>query len=855
MKGWISRARTTAGPTLLLCVLTMLAAALVIGAPRAANRLTDDALHHELSQLGYASRDLTFRGAEPTGAGGWTPQAQLADHQNKLAPVLRDRIEHSWWSMSTPLESSPVTGTGLPAKAFFSFRAGSGLADQADVVEGRLPETDRSASEPVEIVLTRWNATKLRQRVGQVFRWPGADGDPDIPVKVVGIVAPHDEDATFWEPMPLGLRADLPHDDGEVFRAVVFSDETGLDRLAKRTSLVYEWRYRIDINRLDMGVLPQAVEAAGVAHRQSPGFLLVTGLDTLLARFADQAASVTALLAVAQLGALVTLGGLALLAARVAVGRRRAEFALLRARGGALRTIGSYTLPQSLPVLLAAAAGALLGLAVPGRPAASWPILAAYTLLAALAVPVLAVVVARDPSFAAGRADLGRVSVRRRTAELSLLVLAGLGVWLLRRRGLDGSGGVDFYLAAVPSLLAAGAAVATLRLVPPIVTGLARLSVRGRGAIGFLGLARAGRTAGAVVGPVAVLVVAVSTAVFSVAVAGDIDTGRDRATDLRMGADVKVEGYAFDGATTEELAAVPGVVAVAPYAVDPAADLSADGRRLGVVYTVLVDGPAYARVANASGVESTAPGAITAAPAGGRLPAVVSAGLAERLGVDHGSVTVRGRRVDFAVAQTVDAVAPIAGATNFVVLPWQPAAADRQALDPTGFLIAGTPDPRRLREAGDAGQRRWIERGVRADAYDRPTTAVTTWEQARAELDRSSLNAVVTFAYAIGAGAGVALALLAIGFAVVSGARGRGTVLSRLRTMGLSRGQGRGLLLVELMPVVAVAVVTGAVVGTAVPHLIAPALGLSQFTDGVSVGVTFDPVIVGACLVLVVVGM
>ncbi|WP_344351060.1 FtsX-like permease family protein, partial [Catellatospora coxensis] len=102
---------------------------------------------------------------------------------------------------------------------------------------------------------------------------------------------------------------------------------------------------------------------------------------------------------------------------------------------------------------------------------------------------------------------------------------------------------------------------------------------------------------------------------------------------------------------------------------------------------------------------------------------------------------------------------------------------------------------------------------------------------------------------------GVALALLAIGFAVVSGARGRGTVLSRLRTMGLSRGQGRGLLLVELMPVVAVAVVTGAVVGTAVPHLIAPALGLSQFTDGVSVGVTFDPVVVGASLVLVLIGM
>ncbi|MEU8074549.1 hypothetical protein AB0B31_03810, partial [Catellatospora citrea] len=796
--GWISRARATAGPTLLLAVLTMLAAALVIGAPRAANRLTDAALHHELSQLSYTSRDLTVRGAKPAGAGGWTPQAQLGEHQEKFAPDLRDRIERSWWSMSTPLENSPVTGTGLPAKAFFSFRAGSGLAEEVDVVEGRLPKTGRSAAEPVEVVLTQWNATKLRQRVGQVFQWPGADGDADIPVKIVGIVAPHDEDATFWEPTPLGLRAYLPHDDGEVFRAVVFSDETGLDRLAKRTPLVYEWRYRVDITRLDMGVLPQVVEAVSVAHRQNAGFVLVTGLDSLLARFADRAASVAALLAVVQVGALITLGGLALLAARVAVGRRRSEFALLRARGGALRTIGSYTLPQSLPVLLAAAAGALLGLAVPGRPAATWPILAAFTVLAALAVPVLAMVVARDPSFSTGRADLagGRVSLRRRTAELSLLVLAGLGVWLMRQRGLNGSDGVDFYLAAVPSLLAAGAAVATVRLVPPIVTGLARLSVRGRGAVGFLGLARAGRTAGTVVGPVAVLVVAVSTAVFSAAVAGTIDTGRDRATDLRMAADVKVDGLAFDRGTTAELAAVPGVVAVAPYAVESAADLSVDGKRLGGVYTLMLDGSAYARVVTASGIEATAPEAITAAPAGGRLPAVVSPGVAERLGADHGTVTVRGRRFDFAVAQTVDAFASIAGATNFVVLPWQAAAAtDRQALDPTGFLIAGTPDPQRVWEVGDAGQRRWIETGVRAEAYDRPVTAVTTWEQAREALDESSLNAVVTFAYAVGGGAGVLLALLAIGFAVVAGARGRGTVLSRLRTMGLSRGQGRRLLL------------------------------------------------------------
>ncbi|WP_155369090.1 FtsX-like permease family protein [Catellatospora vulcania] len=852
MKGWIARVRATAGPLALLGMLTVLAGVLVVGAPRVANRLTDEGLRNDISQLGYTARDLTYRGHKDLGD-SWAPDSRLTQQRAVFYPALRERVEQSWWAASTPLDQSGITGTGLPGKVRFSVWAGSGLEEQVDLVEGRFPKSGGGADSAIEVVLTKWNSEKLALHVGSTFRF-----QDKVPMEVVGIVAPHDENGTFWEPMPFGLRAYLPNDDGDPYRAVVFSDEYGLDKVKNLSEIVYEWRYRIDMAKLDMGVLPEVVEAVTVARRQGLNTTLLTSLDSQLAKFADRARAGAALLAVVQVGTLLTLAGLVLLAARVAVARRRAEFALLRARGGAIVTIGAYTLLESLLVVPAAVVGGLLGAALTGRPTTTWPVLAAFAALATFAVPVMTMRSAYDPSFSGERADMAsaRVGVKRRTAELSLLVLAGLGVWLLRNRGLSTSVGVDVYLAAVPALLAAGAAVAMVRLVPPVVSRLGRLAARGRGAVNFLGLSRAGRTAGAVIGPVAVLVVAVSTAVFSVAVASTIDEGRDRATDLRMAADVKVDGYFFDDRTQAELAAVPGVEAVTQYMVDGASDLIVDQKRLGTVYTLVLDGAAYARVLTASGVEFTPPQVFTAAQPGSPVPVLVSPGVARQLGGDHGTVALRGRNYDFHVAAVIEGFPPIAnGASNFVVVPWQAIPAEaQQALNPNGYLIAGDPDPQRLREVGDAGQQRWASEGFRPRAYEEVTN-VTTWEQEREELDKASINAVVTFAYAIGAGAGVALALLAIAFAVVAGARGRGTVLSRLRTMGLSRGQGRRLLLVELMPVVTVAVLTGAVVGMAVPHLIAPALGLSKFTDGLTVGVTFDPLVIGASLALVLVGM
>jgi len=87
---------------------------------------------------------------------------------------------------------------------------------------------------------------------------------------------------------------------------------------------------------------------------------------------------------------------------------------------------------------------------------------------------------------------------------------------------------------------------------------------------------------------------------------------------------------------------------------------------------------------------------------------------------------------------------------------------------------------------------------------------------------------------------------------VLADAPGRGRALSRLRTMGLSTGQGRRLLIYELAPLIGVALVAGGLVGVLLPRLLGPALGLDAFTAGLPAGTRVERWLPLAALALVV---
>lgn len=858
MRGVLVRVRVFSGQLALLAALALVAALLVTGAPKLANHLADRALRSDLALTNYTARDLILQDepsdvalADPNISGAMD---QLDEYPRNFARPLPDLLGESWFAGSVGPEkvfTRAPTGT----RTMFGLRLQTGVTEAARLTSGRWPATSQKATR-AQIAVSTDVAQQMGLRLNSVLT---LDAGPKAQVEVVGTFEPLDRSAHIWEDAPQMLTPAPGIGDEVPPVAIALTDVTGLHLAAPRLgSLTYRWRYRIDERRLDAGMLDEVIGAVGQTKRARLGLTSVsTSVDTALTRFSDQLRSVRALLAVVQAGLLSTLLGLLLLAARLAVERRRDELALLRARGGAVLTIGGRTLGESALVLPAAVlAGWGLGLLVPGRPPGTGWLVAAVGALTVLAIPVLAMAGHRRLSFTSRRRDLTgmRPSARRLTAELSVLVLAALGAYLLRRRGLSQDSGVDPYLVCVPVLLATGAALVALRIVPWPLRQAGRLAARARGAVAFLGLAQAGRGAAAIVGPLAVVVIAVTTGVFGSVVTSTIDAARDRAADLEIPADAQVTGFRFTPQTTDRIAAVPGVTAVAPLVDYPGTSLHAADGAADFARFVVVDPDAFRRVVEQSGVDATLPEVLSGARAGGPAPAVVSPEVAAEF-PEGGAAATRVGRFEFSVAAVVDSFPGLGVDTErFVVVPWQALPVSLSGpLAPNRFFLAGHGfDVDSVRQVGDAGQQEYAE--TSSSVLPQPTE-VTTRASLREGLERTGANQVLTFAFVVGTAGAAALALLATGFTVLAEARGRGRALSRLRTMGLSGRQSRTMLVYELVPLVCVAVLVGAVVGAVLPRLLGPALGLDLFTAGAAATIHLDPLLVAGLLALVVVAL
>ncbi|SCL36357.1 putative ABC transport system permease protein [Micromonospora nigra] len=874
--GWAAgrRIRAYAGQVGLLAVLGLVAALLLTAAPRLANHHADQALRADLVRLPHQARDLSVTvDQRPERVG--TAAAGLADLDpiaEALPSPLPDLIGQRWYGAWLAPETMTADGDVAPmnggAAKQVGLRAQTGVEEAATLTSGRWPAT--RPGQPVELAVSQRTARTLSLAPGTRLRLTGSGGGARADATVVGVFTPRDAADPVWDDLASALDPIVPATDGDPYVTIAVTDWTGLDSVAVRTATQarYGWRYRVDETRLDASQLTQVSAAVAQARRTQwrPDAVVQTSLDFAVDRFGAQLRAVRALLAVVQAGLVASVVGLILLAAGLAVRRRGAELALLRARGASLPAIGVRTLAETVPVQpLAVLAGWLAGTAVPGRGGGgTWPLLGLVALTTAV-VPVLAMVGQRRVGVVAGRTDLtrSRPSARRLTAEASVLALAVAGVVLLRRRGLAPVDGVDVYLTSVPVLVAVAAALVALRVLPWPLRLLDRAARRVRGAVLFLGVTRAGRGAPVTLGPLAVLIVAVSTGVFGGVVTTTVGAARDRASDLVVPGDAWLTGYAFPTDAGPDLARVPGVTAVARVRLESnrrvLAGTGAAARLVGQARVMVVDVPAFTQVARRSGVDVDVPAALRAAARGdGPVPAVVSPAVARSL-AGGGAADVQGRVYAFTVA-AVAATFPGLGTDSerFVVLPWQalPEHADTPIVA-NRYLVAGdVTDATRLLSTADEAQCRHqgAVLGVPVEQPELPA-AVQTRRAYRAELDRTGANSVLTLAFTAGAAGGAALAVLAVGFAVVADAAGRGRVLSRLRTMGLSARQGRRLLVYELVPLVVVAAGAGAAVGVALPRLLGDTLGLSAFTPGAAVRDHLDPRVVAGVLALVVVGL
>lgn len=905
MSAVIRRLTAYAGHFALLAVLGLVAAAMVTAVPRAANETVDRALRPHLSALPHLARDLvlTERPNIAPGPGIVTPTVDSAAGQTRTAPQrdglprpIPELIGPAWYAAAIGPDGIDARGDAPPfvrnPPPAFGLRAQTGVREASRLVEGVWPASPNGtggSAAPTQIAISRQAADALSLRVGDVLRISGGAGNNTARLELVALFEPLDADDPVWDDLGYALAPLRPIFDSDPWYVAAVTDWTGLDAAARTLGVVrYEWRYRIAADRVDATHIGPVGGAVAAARRTPPaGTTLTSSLDTALADFDGQVRAAQALLAVVGTGLFACVFGLIGIAAGLQLRRRDDELSLLRARGASVPTLGRHALVESALVLPAAvAAGWLLGTAGPGRPgAAELPLLLVVAVITTATVPTL---VATRAALAAaamarqggaqpggGRTDLARrrPSPGRLTAEGAVLALAVLGLWLLRRRDLAAADTVDPYLVSVPVLLAVGAALITLRAMPWPLRGLDRLAARTRGAVFFLGLARAGRGAPVTLGPLAVLVTAISVGLFSAVVATTITDTRDRVSDREVAGDAVLTGFGFAAGTGDELAALPGVAAVAPAVLatnrQVVAGIGGAAQELGQAQVLVVDMPAFAEVVEVSGVRVELPAALrdaVADPAGDTpVPAIVSPEVARLLAekspeeTTNVLVNVQGRRHSFSVAAVADGFPGLpVDARRFIVLPMQALTVpEYQPIVPERYLLAGTDfDAAAVVAAGDAGQRQRIADVTGGTPDDLPQPAVlTTWSAHREALERTGANGLLTLVFTLGTLGAVALALVTVGLAVLAGSTARGRTLSRLRTMGLSNRQGRLLLIYELVPVVGAAVLAGGAVGVALPRLLGPALGLTAFTAGVSAPPRFDPLVIAGVLATVAAGL
>ncbi|WP_320064698.1 FtsX-like permease family protein [Micromonospora sp. RTGN7] len=863
MTGAARRVRAFGGQFLLLGALALVAVLLVTGVPRVADRLTQQGLREYVGGRPAVERDLTFDTVEglvdqSRGPATTTRARDLDVLQARMPAKVRDAVESRWYVADTAL--GRLTGADLAAKNLLvvsRLRAMSGIKEAATLIEGRWPVKPTAKGQPIEVVLAADSARKLNLRAGSRLNWADGGGTTRLPVLVVGVFQPARATDGIWDTLPPVLRVTEPVGDAEPYEMVAVTSDGGLDAAVGAGVLArFSWRYRLTGDGMAVADLRQVIDGLRLLVREHQGNLSVTqAVDIPLQQFLDAVSAARTLLAVIAAGVFATLAGLMGLAARLAARRRESEFSLLVARGGAATSAAQRSLAESVLVVPPAAAlGWLLGRLLPGVGGGTDWLALATAVLATLALPSAALAVSAVP---VGRRDLLRVRAggRRLTLELLVVALAVLATVLLRRRGLS-PGSVDPLLVSVPVLLAVAAAVLALRLYPWPLRLLGRVAARMRGSVTFLGAARASRAAAT--GPVVVVVVAIATAAFCAVVAAGIETGRDRTASTAVPGSALVDGERLAPETGAALRGLPGVRRATPILRDTALRIAHPrGADAGIssVSVLLVDGPGLAETAKDAGLAVSVPSQLRGGPVPGPVPALVSPALAAdlaRKGLDESAlVTVQGRGYAFRVAGTADGFPLVPPTTDrFVVLPWQalPDAGPTGPV-PTAFLVSGDGfDVAELRQAGIEGQHRYQTGGSIVAGERSRGAEVTTWRGARDSLGGGGANGLLVFGFVAGAAGGAALGLLAIAFAVLAGARARGQVLSRLRTLGLSRRQWRGLLLVELAPLVAVALLTGAVTGALLPLLLNPALGLAAFTGGTPVQVAFSPGLVGAVI-------
>ncbi|MEY9949844.1 hypothetical protein [Kitasatospora sp. GAS1066B] len=946
---WVrTRLRTSRAAALLLTVLVLGSTFLAAALPRTLDRDSDRAVSKLLTDAAPTARSLTATVGSDQTSGGLGNPGGVSGYTQRVLDLVAHELHDE---ITQPLAPSPgeqtygarttvprdLTDPGLPSPdavpPSMNLVTPHDQSAHVRLLAGRLPDTVDAGADGnlrFEIALAKPTADLLHVGVGSVLdtgRTTSFTGSPVIngprsqrQAVVVGVFEANDPNEAFWSPLPcltgpcLASTPTMPPAHYWQVNALVGAGALPqLPVWGGRAELF--WQLPIDPRHLHGYQLGQAQRLVGSmldgplvtqldAAAGVPGLRPESSLPTLLEQAQQERAAAAPLYAIGPLGAAGVAVVVLLLAAGLAVDRRQAELALLRARGGSLPAIGGRLLAETaVPVLPATLLGTALALVL--LPTPRWTAAVLLGVLTGLAgllpFPVRAVALLRAtgprakdrrtpaPARTGRRSRFARPlgEPGRLVAELAALALAAGAVLAVRRRGVAPPGSsLDLLLSAAPVLLAVAATVLLARLFPLLLAPGARLAARGRGAVGFLGLARAtrgGGTGGGLGGslggsgtrqrqaptvlPLMALLLAVTTAGFGVTVLDSSSAARQLAVRQLVGGDARV--MASDLGTLPAgfpaaAAKLPGVRAGTSVVVDQTAALTtSSGDDMAGAMLVMVDPQGYAALSRQVGYGQFDPAVLDGSSGGasggsgassggsgassgdssdgsdGLVPALISDNVASALHGGSGGIELPSPYGELRIkpvgafhrtpAMPDPAERAVIVVSSAAVVRQLPRSAPLLAAPTEWFGSGGGISGAALRgllagELPAAG----IDAGQagRLNQANQLFSVATAQDYANGLSDSPLQHAAARlFWTAVFAAAGYsALALL---LTLLRAAPERAALLARLRTMGLRPGQGLALILIESLPQTLLAAIAGAAVSWLTVPLLGSAVNLT----------------------------
>ncbi len=839
-------------------------------APRLLSQVADSALRGDVANASAETRNLALTqiGRVPPNRPGVTSLIDLGAEYADALPasvtaLAPERVTIAETARLTVADAGgrPV-GTG--AGDLLALRVQTGLDDRVRYVAGRAPGAasatiqvpDVDASGPrtatqFEAALSSASAASMGIELGQTYTLApdtldvlARGHDARLAIKIVGLYDVLDPQAAYWSgevgaiaPQIVTKNADTTF----LFASALLAPnaypalfDASRDRLNVSAGAAlpfrYAWRLIVDPVRLDADTadsLLRDLRRTDTLVASDPVFdgqvSLLSGLVGLVDRHVTAWRSALTVLTTVAVGPVAVAIAALVLISLFAARRRQAALATWLGRGASR---GQVATAIAIEAMILTLPGALLGglvvelVAPAGSPLPS--------VLVGLAIVVLAIVVnvaasLRTTTGRGGQLDdraagIGRRPTQRRIVfEALVVVVAALGAYLLRERGVHGSSSAtalttsDPLIAGVPVLVGAAAGLVAVRIVPVPLRALAVGARWRRDLVPVLGLRHAVR--GGDGGPVLIVLLATSAiGAFCASALVQLDRSAEAIAWHDVGAPVRVSAdtalpAGFDLASI----AGPGTRATMSRLQVPI------GHRGSTLDLLVVDAPGLQVVDAGTLADPQLPEALLG-PAGPPLPAIVSNAL---LGVAGGleldtpvDVSVLGRAVRIRPVEARDAFPTVDSGDPFVVVSRDQLTAAYPDVRPPVSSIAIRAD--RAYVAAIEASVAATHLGLHVD---------TAWARAASLRGGPIVGAVAS---GIGASAAVAAAYgaLALAMALALAGAARAREAAQLRTLGVTARELMALMIAEHGPTVAVAFVAGVALGFGLFAVVEPGLGL-----------------------------